>query len=156
MKITELASLILENCKNPHNRNLKYIKGLISEHLYLREYNNLLKEIEGEEEELPNPEEEVPENEPEVVLAEPEEKGIEKGVEPDDLVSPDELEQEPEEPEATVDITPEKPTKTIPTPRKGPAAQVEPEVEPKITTISEEQARELLSYKGKIFKYSRE
>jgi len=146
MKITELASLILENCKNPHNRNLKYIKGLISEHLYLREYNNLLKEVE----ELPNPEEEVPENEPEVVLAEPEEKGIEKGVEPDDLVSLDDEEQEPEEPEATVDTTPEEPIKKIPTPRTGPAAQVEPEVEPKITTISTEQARELLSYKGKI------
>lgn len=153
MKITELASLILELSKNPHNRNLKYIKGLINEQLHLRSYNKLLKEIDEEEDELPNPEED---EKPEIILAEPEDKGIEKGLDP--LLNPGEepeFEKEPEsqeEPAATVDDIPVDEPKMVPTPRKGPAAKVEPTGEPKIKTISVQEARELLSYKGKIGK----
>jgi len=132
LKISELASIILELSKDSHNKNLRYIKGLIAEQLHLRNYDKLLKEQDEEEE---------PILEPEVPVVEPK-------LEPEaEVESEPETEVEPEEPEATVSTTPStSEPKTTPTPRQN-----EPDLNKGIITISKNDARELLSYKGKIF-----
>jgi hypothetical protein len=155
MKISELANIILEICSP--NKSQKLIEGIIWERLHLRNYNKLLSEQVVEDEELENNVED--EKQPDIILAEPEEKGIEKGLdgveEPEATVDNEEepeLNAEPEAEEPEAEVEPEEPTSTGPILGKDtevPAATVEPSKT--IKTISPEQARELLSYKGKIF-----
>lgn len=150
MKIKELANIILETCSP--NKSQKLIEGIIWERLHLRNYDKLLSEQVVEDEELENNVED--EEQPDIVLAEPEKKGIEKGLdkdEPEATVDGEEEPEEPEDEEPEASVEPEEPISTGPILGKDtePAATVEPSKT--IKTISTEQARELLSYKGKIF-----
>lgn len=131
----------------------KYLKALVEEQLFLRDYkktfsDELNEESNEEEDEIELEPEEIPIEEPDSPQEEPEEEQPEKE-EPIQLPEPEARPETEEEPEL-------EPTKLLSPPQPKPTSPEDvitskkPEGDGYIR-ISPQQARELLSYKGKIF-----
>lgn len=134
------STILNELLKDPtisQKYNKRYIHGVVKEYFLIQEYKKHLNELalyEVENEENNNDEEEV-EIEPEKIVVEPETQD-----EPEVEVEP-EPEEIQDEPEVEPEVVPEK-IPLEPKPKSEPGGY---------EAISSNQARELLSYKGKIF-----
>lgn len=141
IKISDISNILLQDPKN-EKWDKKYIDGLIKEQLAVLDYKKTFPQGLNEQDE--DKDDEDVELEPETIpLPDKEPESIE--------ISDDELIPKGDEEEITVEPEPEITPETIPIPPDEP---ISPEIEKKqaeYTTISKEQARELLSFKGKIF-----
>lgn len=160
INLSEIASYILEKSNNPNNKSVTYVRGLIWEQLELRSYKKLLNEdINPDDDEIINDESldslvqdiDKDSNERDDIdlnLGLKPETGEDLDLEPEEEEIPD-AEIEPEEEPIDLDgidvppATVSNPNPTEPTTKTLPGSDIE--------VISSQQAKELLSYKGKIF-----
>ena len=140
IKISDISNILLQDPQN-EKWDKKYIDGLIKEQLAVLDYKKTFPQGLNEQDE---------DKDDEDVELEPENIPIPKE-EPENIkISDDELIPKSDEEEITVEPDVEVAPETIPVPDEP----ISPEIEKKqaeYTTISKEQARELLSFKGKIF-----
>lgn len=141
IKISDISNILLQD---PQNKkwDKKYIDGLIKEQLVVLDYKKTFPQGLNEQTE---------EEEDDDIELEPEKIAIPKD-EPENIIISDEPDLIPKGEEDVIDVEsePEIAPETIPIPDEP----ISPEIEKKqaeYTTINKEQARELLSFKGKIF-----
>jgi len=150
---TEIAKIILELSGLEDQYNLRYVEGLIMERYELMKYDRLLETFLKEEDE--EDEEDVEDEDSDVAIeGDPEDLKDFSDTDGDEI--PDVVDDE--EPAATVDDedgvdtdTPQSTGRDRADTQEPPAQQSKNKPELKINIISKEEARELMSYKGKIF-----
>jgi hypothetical protein len=139
IKISDISSELLKNPDISKKFDKKYIDGLIKERLAVLDYKKT----------FPNSLNEQEDKDEEDIELEPEKLPIPDIEDTEDIQISDEPELIPTGEEEVIEVEPEPEI----TPEKLPVP-ITPEIEKKqaeYETISREQARELLSYKGKIF-----
>jgi len=153
INITEIAKLILEQSGLQDQYNLRYVEGLIMERYELMKYDRLLETFLKEQDE--EDEEDVEDEDNDIAIeGDPEDLKDFSDTDGDEI--PDVIDdEENEEPAATVDDedgdSPQSTGKDRGDTQKPPVQPSKQRVDPKINIISKEEARELMSYKGRIF-----
>lgn len=140
IKISDISSELLNNPSLSKKFDKKYIDGLIKERLAVLDYKKTFPNSLNEQDEYKDEED---------IELEPEKLPIPDKEDTEDIQISDEPELIPTGEEEVIEVEPEPEI----TPEKLPVP-ITPEIEKKqaeYETISREQARELLSYKGKIF-----